>query len=182
MAKIVSPSIRKIYKNLIRDTVEDLNKPIKIFLPPDKADCPNCRWDFINQKSSGTFDSSFVSPVVIFGETINPQSFSRSRCPVCLGEGILTSDVVKNAKALVKWNPRRPGVIEATPVGRESSPVVRIKLLRKHYTDVINSVYFLVDGVKCELDEPPTIRGLGTQEELVVAFLISVEEGSDVKK
>ena len=182
MGKIVTPPIRKIYKELIKQVIEDLHKPIVAYMPPEKVDCPNCHWDSQNQKSSGVFDNSFVSPVIIFGQTINPQSFTRGRCPVCFGLGYLKQDIVKNLKALVKWNPRTADVIERTPAGRESSPIVRIKTSRDDFDVVISAEYFLIDGVKCELNEPPTIRGLGTQEELVVAFLISVEPGNDVKK
>jgi len=182
LAKIVTPGIRKIYKDLIKQVVEDLHKPIVAYLPPEEVDCPDCIYDFANKKSSGTFDSSFVTPVVIFGNTINPQPFTRGRCPVCLGAGILTNDVIKNIKALVKWNPRRSDVIDSTPAGREGAPIVRIKVLRSDFDTVVSARYFVIDGIRCELNEPPTVRGLGTQEELVVAFLLAVEVGSDVKK
>ena len=184
MAKIVTPAIRKIYKDLIKQTVEDLNKPIKAFLPPDSLDCPNCIYDAVNNKSSGKFQSSFTVPVVIFGNTISPRSFNRGRCPVCFGAGKLVNQdaAVKNLKALVKWNPRNADTLLITPVGREGAPVVRIKVLRSDFDTIVTADYFQVDGVRCELVEPPTIRGLGTQEELVVAFLLATEVGSDVKR
>jgi len=182
MAKIVTPAIRKQYKDLIKQVVEDLHKPIIVSLPPSKEDCPNCIYDYINKKSSGHFDSSFTVPVVIFGNTINPVSFSRSRCPVCFGEGHLEEAVNRSVKALVKWNPTPASDLEIIPVGREGVAVVRIKVLRADFDLVNTAVSFLVDGVRCEMIRPPTIRGLGTQEELVVAFLQEVEVGKDVKR
>ncbi len=182
MTKIVTPGIRKTYKGLIRQVVEDLNKPILAHMPPEKADCPNCVWDSINKKSSGTFQSSFVAPVTIFDAVITPASFTMGRCPVCRGVGFLSKAITRNLKALVKWNPKGADNLEITAVGREGAPVVRIKVLRPDFLTVVNAESFTVDGVRCELDAPPTIRGLGTQEELVVAFLLATEVGSDVKR
>lgn len=142
----------------------------------------NCVYDFVNKTSSGNFQTSFVTPVVIFGETINPSSFQRGRCPVCYGEGHLESTIKRNVKALVKWNPGSADDIESLPVGREGHAVVRIKVLRADFDLVNDAVSFIVDGVRCEMLRPPTIRGLGTQEELVIAFLQEVEPGKDVKK
>ena len=181
MAKIVTPPIRRVYKKLIKQVVADLNKPITAYMPPIQENCPNCLYDFSLKKSSGTFDASFVTPVVIFGNTINPILFTRSRCPVCFGEGKLSSSVTRSLKALVKWNPKSADEIKSTPIGRESSPIVRIKVLRDDFETLVAASYFIIDGIRCELNEPPTIRGLGIQEELVVAFLISTEIGSDVK-
>jgi len=182
MAKIVVPSIRRIYKQLTKQVVADLNKPVTAYMPPDEFDCANCVWDAISKKSSGKFDSTFVAPITLFGTLISPQAFTRGRCPVCLGAGKIISSVTKNLKALVKWNPSRAEELEILPVGREGKAVVRIKVLRPDFDTVMGAQHFLVDGVRCELIMPPTIRGLGTQEELVVAYLMEVEVGKDVKK
>lgn len=142
----------------------------------------NCIYDHINKRSSGKFDSSFTSSVEIFGNTITPISFSRSRCPVCFGAGHLENQRRRNVKALVKWNPTTAEDLEILPVGREGKAVVRIKILRTDFDLLKEAIYFEVDGVRCELIRPPTIRGLGTQEELVVAYLMEVEPGSEIKK
>ena len=183
MPTIVTPAIRKIYKDLIKQVIEDLHKPIFVYLGPEKEDCPNCIYDRVNKRSTGNFDTSFVSPVTIFGNTITPTSFTRGRCPVCYGNGHLEQEVRRNIKALVKWNPRGADNMEVLPVGREGKAVVRIKVARSDLDLVTGAEYFEIDGVRCELMQPPTIRGLGTQEELVVAFLMEVETGRvDVKK
>jgi len=184
MPVIVTPSIRKKYKELIKQVIEDLHKPIFVYLEPEKADCPNCRYDFVNKRSSGQFQSDFTVATTVFGNSISPQPFTRGRCPVCYGAGHLEQEIRRNVKALVKWNPRGSREdIEVLPVGREGKAVVRIKVARADLDLVTGAGYFLVDGVRCELLQPPTIRGLGTQEELVVAFLLEVETGKvDVKK
>ncbi len=181
MGKIVTAAIRKTYKTLIRDVVEDLHKPVIAHMPPEKADCPNCHWDSVNNKSSGTFNNSFTVSVNIFDLVINPSPFTRGRCPVCLGQGFLVRVIDRNIKALVKWNPDGPDDLRITPAGREGAPAVRIKVLRADYDIVNKAEYFTVDGVRCEVNTPFTIRGLGTQEELVVGYLISTEVGKDIK-
>ena len=182
MATIVTPSIRKIYKDLIKQVVADLHKPIFVYLEPDKEDCPNCIYDRVNNKSSGKFDTSFIASTVVFGATITPTTFSRSRCPICYGVGYLENENVRNVKALVRWNPGGADNLEILPVGREGHAVVRIKTLYTNYDTVVGAAYFLVEGVRCEIIQPPTIRGLGVQEEMVVAFLQEVEPGTYVKK
>lgn len=181
MIKLVTPDIRKTYKNTIKQVIKELNKPITAHMPSTKTDCPNCHFDSVNNMSSGVFDASFVSSMTIYGQTISPQPFTRGRCPVCYGQGVLEQQVVQPLKALVKWNPKSDDVSVPTPAGREGKPFVRIKVAREDYEYVSGAEYFIVDGVKCILSGGPTPRGLGTQEELIVAFLVAVEVGSDVK-
>lgn len=174
--------VKEVTKDTRETEVFNLEVDVVHSYSADSIVVNNCIYDRANKKSSNTFDSSFVAPVSIFGSTISPQSFTRGRCPVCYGAGVLTNADTRSLKALVKWNPRRADVIERTPAGREGAPVVRIKLHRENFDILVGAESFTVDGVKCELIEPPTIRGLGTQEEMVVAFLLAVEVGSDVKR
>lgn len=180
--KIVKPTTRKIYKTLIKEVVADLHKPIKAHLPPLKQDCPNCQWDNMARKSSGTHNASFVAPTLVFGQTINPAPFTRGRCPVCKDIGYLTSPVTRSLKAMVKWNVIGAKDIEATPAGLEGSPYVRIKVLRADFAVIDAAESFTVDGIHCVKARAPTIRGLGVQEELVVMYLVSTDPGSDVKR
>jgi hypothetical protein len=83
---------------------------------------------------------------------------------------------------LVKWNPSTAEDFETLPVGREGKAVVRIKVLRADYETVRDSEYVLIDGVRCEIVQPATIRGLGTQEVVSVFYLQEVEVGPDIKK
>lgn len=182
MANIVGPNIKKVYVSLIKATIADLGKSVTIYLPPLTADCPQCIWDPTNERSTGQSDPSFVAPVVIFGETITPQPFTRGRCPVCKNAGKLTKEVKRSVKALVRWNPEGPEDLQILPVGREGASVVRIKALPTNYELISSAIYFVVDGVRCEIIRSSTIRALGTTEGMVVAFLQEVEVGKDTKK
>jgi hypothetical protein len=182
MAVIVGPPIKKIYVQLIKQAIADLGRQVVIHLPPEEADCPNCIWSPTEKTSTNKFDSTFVTPVVIFGSTISPTTFDRGRCPICKGAGKLIKDVTKSIKALIKWNPNGPEDLQMLPVGREGTSVVRIKALPTNYSFIDSAVYFIVDGVKCEILQPQTIRALGTTEGMVVAYLQEVEVGKDTKK
>jgi hypothetical protein len=177
MAKIVSPAIKKAYVKYIKDTIEDLNRSVDVYLPPEAMDCPNCLYDPINKKSTGVVDPLFVTSVVIFGQTISPQSFTRGRCPICKGEGVLTSEVKRSVKCLVKWQPDGPDDLEIIPSGREGASVVRLKALPSNYNNFINAIYYVVDGTKCEAISSPNIRALGTTKGMVVVYLQEVEVG-----
>lgn len=180
MGKIVTSAIRKTYRDLIKDVVKDLGESIFVYGAPTKTDCPNCFSDLVTGKSKNVFDSSFVAPVIIFEVVITPTSFTRGRCPVCRGEGNLTSVIPANVQALVKWNPS-DSELEKTPVGFEGKNIVRIKARKTHYTRLRDCEYALIDGVRCALSSPPVFRGLGKQDELVVAFFQAAEVGHNVK-
>jgi len=180
MAKIVTGAIRRIYKNLIKDVVKDLGESVLVYGAPDSEDCPNCLRDLVTGTSKGVFDSTFVVSVVIFDVTITPQAFTRGRCPVCKGDGFLFSRTATIVRALVKWNPQ-DGELENTPAGVEGQNIVRIKARSSNYAVIRDNEYVTIDGVKCELVKPPVYRGLGAQDELVVAFFKAVQVGKNVK-
>jgi len=180
MGKIVTNAIRSTYKSLIKTVVKDLGETILVYGPPEKQPCPNCYQDLVTGESKNIFNSSFVTPVVIFDEAISPLSFNRGRCPVCKGAGYLFNEVPTIVKALVKWNPK-DGAMDLTPAGIEGSNIARIKARRSYYQAIRDASYFMVDGVRCVLTSPPVFRGLGAQDELVVAFLQSTATGHSVK-
>lgn len=181
MAQIVTNSIRKTYKDLIKQVIADLGQTILVYSPPEKEDCPNCLHDLVTGESKNIFNSSFVTPVTIFGAEVSPQSFTRGRCPICRGQGYLTNYSPTNVRALVKWDVA-DGEIKNTPSGLEGSNLVRIKCAATYYETIRDAEYFVVNGVRCELFKPPTRRGLGKQYEMTVAFLTAVEIGHSVKE
>jgi hypothetical protein len=181
MGKIVTNSIRSQYKSLIKQVIKDLGEGIDVYSAPLKEQCPNCKLDLVTKKSKNVYDTSFTASTVIFGNTIEPQSFSRGRCPVCKGDGYLFSLQPKTIKALVKWDPDK-GDMDKTPAGYEGKNIVRVKASKSYYSYIRDCEYAYIDGVKCELFKPPTRRGLGATDELVVAYFQAVETGKSVKE
>ena len=181
MAKIVTKPVFRIYKDLMRQVIKDLGQSVSLYHDPDVADCPNCIWDRVSKKSKNIFDSSFVTPVTIFETLISPQSFTRGRCPVCKGEGKLYNYTPIIVQALVKWDPGKSDS-ERTVAGVEGFNVVRIKARKTYYEKIRDCNYAIIDGVRSELVKPPILRGLGKQDEVVVAYFEAVEVGKSVKE
>lgn len=181
MGKIVTNAIKKTYKNLVKQVIKDLGESIQLYYAPVETACPNCYWDPVNKQSKNVYNSSFIAPVVIYDVTINPQSFTRGRCPVCKGAGILYSFTPIVVKALVKWSPE-DSEMEYSVAGKEGMNIVRVKARKTYYVKIRDCNYAMIDGVKCELLKPPVFRGLGKDDEMVVAFFGSVEPGKSVKE
>ena len=180
---LVPPGLKKEVRRKHREIFNELARNITVISKPsveEKTDCPNC---FSSAGvSTNVFDSSFVSPVVIFGDTISPISFSRGLCPVCYGVGYLKNDNIlsKCIDALVRWDPSGNDgreTIGVTQAGLEGSSVVRIEVKECHFDDVRDAEHFLVDGIKCSLIKPPVFRHLEKIDVTVVAYLMSVEVG-----
>jgi hypothetical protein len=181
MAKIVTNPIRRTYRRLIRQVIKDLGKTIYVYGTPEKVDCPQCLNDVVTGESKNISNPNFITPVVIFSQTITPQPFTRGRCPVWKGKGHLSNYTPTIVQALVKW-PVEEGDMENTPVGIEGDSIVRIKSRATYYESIRDAEYFIVDGVRCELFRPPTTRGLGKQTEMTVAFLRAVGVGHSISE
>lgn len=147
-------------------------------------DCPNCIWDSINRKSSNIFDSSFVTPVVIFpstdqSRTVTPTSFTSGRCPVCIGEGQLFTSQEVCIPAMINFiSGGQGGRFNDLPVGREGVNFVLAKTLACHYNLLEgNTVFMIHNGIKCEKYKPPFVRGLGGEEAVCEMVLETTEAG-----
>ena len=180
MGKIVTKSIKRVYKDLIKQVIKDLGEPILVYGSPDTADCPQCLYDRVTGKSKNISDDTFTTPVTIFGNIITPQPFTRGRCPVCKGEGKLFDYSPKTVRAIVKWR-IEDSEMERMVVGDEGSNLARVKARSSFYDTIRDCEYATIDGVKCVLVKPPVLRGLGQQDELVIAYFQAVESGGSVK-
>lgn len=166
-----------------REIFSEMSRTITIISRPESyetVDCPNCLSS--GGTSTGVYDSSFSSPTTIFGNVITPTPFTRSRCPVCLGEGFLRNEIIlsKCIEALVRWNPAGNDgreTLVSTPAGFEGSDVVRVEVAKCHFSLLRDSEHVLIDGIKCTLIRPPVFRHLSDVDITVAAFLMSVEVG-----
>jgi len=181
---MIPPGLKKEIRTRFLDLVSELKKPIVVFGQPYKEDCPNCLHDH-NGESINQFDSSFAAPVVIFGSTVSPISFTRGRCPVCHGRGRLESPNISNIYGLVLWNPPSvdpsKGSMVATPAGLEGKNVVRIKVEKCYYDVIRDCTKIVLDGVDCVLAIPPVLRGTGEIDDMVTAYLFPSAVGSSVR-
>lgn len=181
------PMIPTGLKNEIRSKFtelrKELSKNICVYATPTRVDCPNCLHDHTGV-SINKYDTGFVSPVVIFGHTINPSPFTRGRCPVCSGGGKLESENKSTIKVLIRWNP--PGVgsrgeLEKTPGGIEGYNVVLVKAAKCHYEILRDCTKALIDGVECTLFLPPVIRGVGEVDVVAEAYFVATQVGRSTR-
>ncbi len=70
----VGKEIKKIYETVRKENGES----ICLHMQPSSQDCPNC-YSNPQGESTNIYDTSFVAPTVIYGETITPTSFTRGK-------------------------------------------------------------------------------------------------------
>lgn len=146
--------------------VDGLGRRIIVYLSDLESECPNCYYDKVNRRSSGVAKS-------------NPGDsnyFTVGRCPVCLGKGVLTTARRRCIDGIVIWNPSgdRMNDIAFTSAGHENAIKVEIKTDPCHMDLLKESKYVVIDGVRCKLSNPPTLRGIGDKH-ILIAWFFSVD-------
>lgn len=178
--KLFPPNLNKQIKNVYEEAIKEAGQPICLYLTPNKQDCPNCISN-PDGSSLNRYDSSFVAPTEIFGETISPIPFTRGRCRVCRGKGYLEQEVIKRLIAIVRWNPSgagdSSGDLDYTPAGIEGFNNVLVKAHKCYYDNLRDCEKAVIDGVDCSLLVPPVLRGKGTTDVVAIAFFTSIGPG-----
>lgn len=73
---VLDDTIKGLYQDGIDTIISQLGQDCKIFLDGDRRPCPNCLFDPMTGRSSGTYNGS------------GPKPFAKpSPCPVCRGTG-----------------------------------------------------------------------------------------------
>ncbi len=173
---MLPPNLGKEIKKMYSQIMNETGEAVCLHMTPNSTDCPNCL-SGPQGKSLGIYDSSFVVPVEIYGDTITPQSFTRGRCPVCYGKGVLEQDVEKRITAIVRWNPTNDGDMEQTQAGIEGLNIVSIKSSKCYYDNIRDCVKASISGIDCRLLNPPVLRHIGRTDIVVVAFFTSIDPG-----
>jgi hypothetical protein len=136
-------------------------------LPGSRNECPNCYYDKVNRLSSG------VAKVA----SGHPNYFTMGRCPVCKGKGVLTTVRKRCITGIVIWDPSgdKMNSLTFTEAGYEGATRVEIKTDPCHLDIIKQAEYFVVDGVKCKLSNPPILRGIGDKH-ILIALLFTVDK------
>lgn len=182
MGQMIPSGLKREIRDKFLQLKSELNKVIYIYLEPNKTDCPNCYMTVSSGASTNTFNSSFTTPVVIYGNTITPTLFTRGRCPVCVGKGVLEQENRVGVKCLVRWNPSDgDGRMLISSAGVEGINIAQIKASECYFESLRDCKYVMIDSIKCELLSPPVIRHLGYQDVMVIAYFSSVKVGSSTR-
>jgi hypothetical protein len=161
---IVGRRTKELCARDIHKLIKGLGRCVTIYRPDAESDCPNCYYDAINRQSTGRYNGTGSRP------------FTVGRCPVCRGRGTLTTKRKRDIHALVTWRPKPEGMMQNstqfTPGGKASETVVRLKTKPCHLALIRDCQHAMIDGLKCVLVEPPTIRGLGSRSVLIALFVV----------
>lgn len=151
------------FRKTIQGVVKGLSRKIAIYLSDKRAECPNCYYDKVNDRSSGVCK---VSPS-------DPYYFVVGRCPVCKGRGVIVTSRKKYIVANVVWNPSSESlnVIDFSEAGKEGVTKVQIKTNPCYLELIRDCKKAVIDGVSCRIASPPLLRGLGNRSLLVAIFL-----------
>lgn len=151
------------FKKAIQNVVIDgLSHEIVVYRQDSRAECPNCYYDKVNDRSSAIPKSS---P----GDTYY---FTIGRCPVCRGSGVVTTKRKRGIKATIAWNPASDSMnmFVFNEAGSTGATRVMIKTDPCHLELMRDCKNATVDGIRCVLASAPLIRGLGNKSILVAIF------------
>jgi hypothetical protein len=147
------------FKTASADVITGLSRDVIVYSQDLRSECPNCYYDKVTNRSSGI-------PKVGPSDT---NYFTTGRCPVCKGQGVITTSRRKSIKALVTWDPSSESLnsLSFNEGGILGNSTVQIKT-DPCYLDLIkNCKKIVVDGIECRLHNVPIIRGLGNKSVLV---------------
>ncbi len=160
--------------------MKDMSYPVKLFTPATRFECPNCYYDKLTDKSTGTCKWTVLEAMQkqeeyedAGGVGVMFKFFTKGRCPVCHSQGYFETQKTSYVSCNVKWDPSvsegSTNKLVAHPSGMDGSTVVLLKTDTKYFNDFKNCAYMEVDGLKCKLSAPPLVRGIGSDALLIVA-------------
>jgi len=160
--KWIGDKTKNKFKKTIQGMVKGLSRKIIVYLTDNRAECPNCYYDKVNDRSSGI-------PKVATGEDYY---FATGRCPVCFGKGVQVTRRKRCINGLVVWNPTdaQMNALNFNEAGRTGSTRVQIKTDPCYLELIRDCKKVVLDGIECYLSDPPILRGLGNQAVLVANF------------
>lgn len=206
MSLKIPKELKSEFKKGFNQYIKAMGRPIQVVLDPTQVSCPNCIWDNVQGKSSNVYNESFKKPVNIFPATdmqtkvypqpfnvtsvsgvqydpslIDPKILRVSVCPVCLGEGVLISENTSCIVAVITTGYGQTGTEASTFIdlsaGRDGRQITRLKTKAENYAICRDAQYFIVDGIKMEIEIPAKLKGLGNLS-ITEVYLGTVKEDS----
>ncbi len=185
----ISKRVKRKHQKTIRNVIKGLSRQVEVQKQPKKYECPNCYYDKFTDNSTGKCKWTAYEAIQKQGEYesnggtgLRYKYFKYGRCPVCRGQGYLTSVRKQWVDCLVTWDPGARGSrnsITYTPAGTEGSTIVQLKTDPDYYNLFKNSDKIYVDGVECKISKPPIMRGLGTQAVLIITAFTTEKPSLD---
>lgn len=167
------------YKRRIRDVViKGLGKPVLVYKQPIKSECPNCYYDKLTDKSTGTCKWTLSEALqkqqeyeVAGGIGLRYKYFAKGRCPICKGFGYITVARKLWINCKITWDPSSRGFDNQTvytSAGSDGALVIELKTHPKYFDIFKNSDKLIIDDVECKMSRAPIVRGLGNKSIMVI--------------
>jgi len=141
--RFVTAAHKAIFKDRIEQIIADLGRTVTFVLIPRHIDCPNCGWDFTQNRSNNIYTSNAS------GETLNKSFPQGQRCPVCHGKGKLEFQRSINHTCLIGAGPP-PEEFDYEEFGVKPTDVRRLKNAIAIIEDIQQAQYANIDGVEYE--------------------------------
>lgn len=151
--RFVSDALVTLFQDRIKQLIADLGRDVIFILPAHQLDCPNCGFDFANNRSNNIYTSNAS------GVSFNKSFSAGHRCPVCQGTGKLEFSRQVTHKALVGFQPA-PEEFDYEFYGLQPSQVLRTKNALSILQDIELSQFAIIDGFECEKITTPRKTGL----------------------
>lgn len=179
----IGKKTKERFKRGIQNVVKGLGDEVLVYKSAIESQCPNCFFDKSTDSSTNkckwtaleAYNKQEEYEIETGKSDLKYKFFKLGRCPVCKGDGMLSTSRKIWINCLITWNP--PNNIY-TSAGSETVTVVELKTDPK-YQELFNSCKeVFVHGVKCVLSKPPFQRGLGNNSILVVTLFSSDKIGA----
>jgi len=167
------------YRRRIRDAVLcGLGRQVLVYRQPIKSECPNCYYDKLTEKSTNTCMWTLAETIqkqqeyeAAGGVGLRYKYFVKGRCPVCKGNGYLTTVRKVWVKCKITWDPSSRGygnTTSYTAAGTEGATTVQLKVHPKYFNLFKNCERLIVDDAECRISRTPITRGLGNEALMIV--------------
>jgi len=130
-----------------------LGRNVQFILTPHEVNCPNCGWDYTQNRSNNIYTSNAS------GDTYNKAFPTGTRCPVCGGKGKLQFARTATHKCLIGFGPP-PEEFDYEAYGVKPNDVIRLKNSITVIDDLNQAQYIVIDGFECEKITIPRKSGL----------------------
>lgn len=180
------------YKKILNSFINDLSRSVEVFKKPIRHECPNCFYDKLTNTSTNTCKWTLIETMQkqheyedSGGIGVRYKYFSKGRCPVCKGKGVLEVIRKQWVDCKINWNPLDNSDILSGASGLDNKLLVELKTNPKYIKLFSNCDTMKIDEISCKLYKPPVLRGLGNEAILVViAFTDQLigEDEDDVTK
>lgn len=190
----ISSKIKNKFRNSIQNILKGFGRKVIVYKQPIKKECPNCYYDKLTGSSTGKCRWTLAEAVqkqtaweILYPDQLQYKWFTSGRCPICRGQGYLTTPRKAYVDCVVIWDPSsRNNGMTFTPAGSEGSSLVILKTKPQYYDLFKNSSYLIIDDIDCKISKAPILRGLGNQSVLIITAFTTdkpkIDSGEVIKE